>query len=75
MSLHCLKDVVQFLHDNHEIRDLVPECVKFIRVFLTIPTSTYSNERSFSYLRHLKSYLRSTIRQKHLNHITTLYIY
>ncbi|KYQ55428.1 hypothetical protein ALC60_05716, partial [Trachymyrmex zeteki] len=44
-----------------------------IRVLLTIPTSTCSNERSFSYLRHLKSYLRS--KQKRLNHIATLYIH
>ena len=58
MPLHCLKDVMQFLHDTLEIRDLVSEYVKFI--LLTISTST-SNERSFSYL---KSYLRSTIKQK-----------
>ncbi|KYN14293.1 hypothetical protein ALC57_13460, partial [Trachymyrmex cornetzi] len=54
--------------------DLVPEYVKFIRVLLTIPT-TCSNEKSFSYLRHLKSYLRSTMKQERLNHIATLYIY
>ena len=71
MPLHCSKDVVQFLHDNHEIRDFVPECVKFIHVPLTIPTLTCSNERSFSYLRHLKSYLRSSAKQKRLNHIAT----
>ncbi|KYN10124.1 hypothetical protein ALC57_17814, partial [Trachymyrmex cornetzi] len=44
-------------------------------VLLSILTLTCSNERSFSYLRHLKSYLRSTMKQKHLNHIATLYIY
>ena len=38
MPLHCLKDVLQFLQDNPEIRDL-PGYVKFIRVLLTIPTS------------------------------------
>ena len=54
MPLYCLKDVVQFLHDNSEIRDLILEYVKFIRVLLMILTSTCSNV-SFSYLRHLKS--------------------
>ncbi|KYQ56868.1 hypothetical protein ALC60_04191 [Trachymyrmex zeteki] len=39
-----------------------------------VSTSTCSSERSFSYLRHLKSYLRSTMKQKRLNHIATLYI-
>ena len=33
MPLHCLKDVMQFLRDNLEIRDLVSEYVKFIRSF------------------------------------------
>ncbi|KYN35604.1 hypothetical protein ALC56_10164, partial [Trachymyrmex septentrionalis] len=33
-------------------------------VLLTIPTSSCSNERSFSCLRYLKSYLRSTMKQK-----------
>ena len=64
MSLHCLKDVMQFLRDNPEISDFVPEYVKFIRVLLTIPTSTCSNEKSFSYLRYLKSYLRSIMKRK-----------
>lgn len=75
ITLHCLKDVVQFLQDNPEIRDLVPEYTKFIRVLLTIPVSSCSNERSFSDLRRLKSYLRSTMLQKRLNHVATLYIH
>jgi len=62
MPLHCLKDVMQFLYDNPEIRDLVSKYVKFIRVLLTSPTLT-SNERSFSYLKHLKNYLQSTMKQ------------
>ncbi|KYN36278.1 hypothetical protein ALC56_09238 [Trachymyrmex septentrionalis] len=40
-----------------------------------ISTSTYSNKRSLSYLKYLKSYLRSTTKQKRLNYIATLYIY
>ena len=60
MLLHCLKDIMQFLHDNPEIRDLISEYV--FRVLLTIPISTYSNEKSFSYLRHLKSSLQSTMK-------------
>ena len=42
---------------------------------MTIPGSSYSNERSFSILRRLKNYLRSTIMQNRLNHIAILHCY
>jgi len=61
--------IVQFSHDNPEIRDLVSEYVKFIRVLLTIQLHqfiVFLNERSFSYLKHINSYLWSTMKQKHL---------
>jgi len=52
--------IVQFSHDNPEIRDLVSKYVKFIRVLLTIQLHqfiVFLNERSFSYLKHINSYL------------------
>ncbi|ESO00286.1 hypothetical protein HELRODRAFT_83212, partial [Helobdella robusta] len=45
------------------------------RIFLTIPVTTCSSERSFSVLRRLKTYLRSTISQLRLNHLAILYCY
>jgi len=56
-----------------EIRDLVPKYIKFIRVLLTIPTLTCSNEGSISYLRQLKIFDWQS--NKNVNHIATLYIY
>ena len=67
-------NAISFLHDNPEIRDLVSEYIKFIRVLLTIPTSTCSNKRSFSYLRHLKSYLQSTMKQKRKSYYDIIYV-
>ncbi|KYN50578.1 hypothetical protein ALC57_08606, partial [Trachymyrmex cornetzi] len=63
------------LKENPEIRSLVSEFTKFIKVLLTIPGSSCSNERSFSALRRLKTYLRATMLQKRLNNIAILNIY
>ena len=40
-----------------------------------MPATNATSERSFSVLRRLKSYLRSTISQLRLNHLMVLSIY
>ncbi|ESN91119.1 hypothetical protein HELRODRAFT_153353, partial [Helobdella robusta] len=45
------------------------------KIFLTIPVTTCSSERSFSVLRRLKTYLRSTTSQQRLNHLAILHCY
>ncbi|ELU08856.1 hypothetical protein CAPTEDRAFT_59354, partial [Capitella teleta] len=45
------------------------EIAKLIRMFLTMPITTANAERSFSTLRRLKTYLRSTMRQDCLNDV------
>lgn len=70
-----LQDVVSFLKENASIKKLVPEYTKFIQLLLTIPGSSCTNERSFSSLRRLKTYLRSNIQQDRLNHVAVLHIY
>ena len=41
---------------------------KLIRLFLTVPATTATAEISFSTMRRLKTYLRSTMTQKRMNH-------
>jgi len=45
-----------------------------MKIFLTIPTNTAECERSFSCLRRLKSYLRTTMGQEHLSNLAVLQI-
>ena len=40
-----------------------------------MPASNATSERSFSALRRVKSYLRSTMHQQWLNHLTTLHVH
>ena len=49
------------------------EINKLVRIFLSSPATSATAERSFSGLRRLKSYLRSTTTQKRLNHMLILH--
>jgi len=52
-----------------EIRQLFSEVVKVMRCILVLPASSCEAEHSFSCLRRLKTYLRSTMTQKRLNNV------
>jgi hypothetical protein len=43
---------------------IIAEFVKVMKIVLTMPVSTCTAERSFSCLRRLKTYLRSTMTQE-----------
>jgi hAT family C-terminal dimerisation region len=50
-----------------EVRCLFPQVEHLIRLMLLCPATSCSAERSFSALRRLKTWLRSTITQPRLN--------
>ena len=58
-----------FENDVHEVLPLV---YKVFSILATIPATSCSAERSFSALRRLKTYLRSTMGQKRLNNIALI---
>ena len=68
-----ISDVVQLLIDNEVWSQMLPEAVKLLRLYLTLPVTSCTAERSFSCLRRLKTFLRSTVSQKRLNHIALLH--
>ena len=53
-------------------KTMLEEVHKVLQLYLTIPLSSATAERAFSTLRRLKSYLRSTMTQKRLNHVVLL---
>lgn len=55
-------------------RDLFPHLWVALRVLLTIPVTIASAERSFSKLKLIKTYLRSTMAQERLNSLAILSI-
>lgn len=54
------------------LEELFPDCVTALKLFLTIPVSVASGERSFSHLNLIKSDIRSTMSQERLNNLATL---
>uniref|UniRef100_A0A147BCI9 Putative tick transposon n=1 Tax=Ixodes ricinus TaxID=34613 RepID=A0A147BCI9_IXORI len=73
--LQTFHDVVQIFSGDkgQHLRNLLPEMAKLIKIALTIPVTSCTSERSFSCLRRLKTYLRSTMGQTRLNHLALLH--
>ena len=46
---------------ENDLFDIFPEFCKVVHIFAVIPATSGSAERSFSALRRLKTYLRSTV--------------
>ena len=74
-TVTSLGDIVDILKADATIRVLLPELTTAVRLILTIPVTTCTAERSFSGLRRLKTYLRSTMSQSRLNHVAVLNVH
>ncbi len=61
-----------FLSLSQGQRLLVPQVVALLQFILIIPATNATSERSFSALRLLKSYLRTTPLQERLNYLMLL---
>ena len=59
---------------NHFISSSFPEVCTAFLLFLTIPVTTASAERSFSKLKLIKTYLRNSMGQERLNNLAILSI-
>lgn len=75
MPIQSVSGIVKFLQDNKNVCQLLPEVVSLVRLFLTIPVTTCTVERSFSVINRLITYLRSTLGQARLNHLAILHCY
>ncbi|KAJ8717776.1 hypothetical protein PYW07_005706 [Mythimna separata] len=65
--------VLNFIKDRN-LKELYPNVWIALRILLTIPVTVASGERSFSKLKLIKTYLRSTISQSRLTNLATLSI-
>ena len=67
------QDVLNFILKNN-LTDSVPNTVIALRILLTLPVSVASGERSFSKLKLIKTYLRTSMLQERLVGLATLSI-
>jgi len=64
-------DLLQMIHD-YKLKESYPNIEIAIRIFLSMPVTTASCERSFSKPKLIKTYLRSTMNQERLSSMTIL---
>ncbi|CAI6373212.1 unnamed protein product [Macrosiphum euphorbiae] len=55
--------------------EIYPNIYKLLQILATLPVSTSSNERTFSNLKRIKTYLRNTIGEKRLNGLAMMCIH
>lgn len=65
--------ILSFIIEN-DLVELYPNAVVAFRIFLTIPVTVASSERSFSKLKLIKTYIRSTMTQQRLTDLAILSI-
>ena len=58
-----------------EVRRLFGQVENLVRLLLVVPVSSCEAERSFSVLRRLKTWLRSTMSQNRLNHVAVCHVH
>ncbi len=69
-------DVAEFISALHpQTRGLLQEVEACIELCLCLPVSAAPSERSFSGLRQLKTWLRSTMSQRRLTHLAVMHIH
>ena len=72
-NISSVSTIAEILSSSPLTLVVFSEVVKLVKIFMIIPITTATAERSFSSLRRLKSYLRSTMTQCRLNNILLLH--
>lgn len=69
----CPLEILTFINDN-KLQDTIPNLWVALKIMMTIPVTTASYERSFSKLKLIKTYLRSTMTEERLNNLALISI-
>ena len=68
-----LSDIIEYFRGiSPSQKELLSEVCTLLTLLLVMPATTAVSERSFSSLRRLKTYLRSTTTQNRLSHLVIL---
>ena len=68
-----VSEMLQTMHEN-DLFDMFPEFSSVVHIHAVIPATSCCAERSFSGLRRLKTYLRSTMGQQRVSNIALINI-
>ena len=73
MSFRDVKSYFQGLTTS--TRTLFSEVITLVQLVLVLPATNATSERSFSAMRRVKNYLRSTMSQERFNHLMILHVH
>ena len=73
LGYRTVSEILKTMHEN-DLFDIFPEFSKVVHILAVITATSRSAERSFSALRRLKTYLRSTMGQKRVSNIALINI-
>ena len=75
-SIDDFKSLISYLKGLNAVeREYYSEVIKVAKLILVMPATNALSERSFSALRRVKTWLRTTIDQVRLNHCMTLHVH
>ena len=63
-----IRTLCDIMNSNPAGKSMCPELHALLKLYMTIPVTTSTAERTFSTMRRIKTYLRSTMTQERLNH-------
>ena len=67
--------VCDAMNSNHVFKEMLPTVHQLIRLYKTIPITSAKSERTFSALRRLFTYLRSSMSEHRLNNCLLLHVH
>ncbi len=71
-----IADIIQLLKDMSVAEiSLFSQVIKVARTLLVVPATNSISERSFSAMRRIKTYLRSTMLQERLNSVMVMHVH
>lgn len=70
-----LRTIADAMNQSEIYKRMLGEIDKVLKLYFTFPVTSSTAERSFSSLRRLKSFLRSTMTQSRLNNLLLLYVH
>ena len=74
-SVTSICTICDIFNESLVIKNMFSEVHSLLQLYMTIPVTSATAERTFSVLRCMKTYLRSTMTQERLNNVILLHIY
>lgn len=70
-----IRTVAETLNTSTMVNGMLKEVGKLVQAYFTFPVTSATAERSFSCLRRIKTFLRSTMTHQRLNNLFLLYVH